>query len=94
MKRVPVNYKIPKEQYDYYIAITDFLEEYLEIPDDYYVRIIDKRDIFNEIYVIDPKYLKRLVEYLIAEGVFTINEMRKMFWKEKGVILNNGDIGR
>lgn len=93
MKRVPVNYKIPKEQYDYYIAITAFLEEYLEIPDDYYVRIIDKRDIFNEIYVIAPQHIKLLVEYLIAEGLFTINEMRKMFWKEKGVILNNGDIG-
>lgn len=60
----------------------------LEIPEGYYVRIIDKRDIFNEIYVIAPQYIKLLVEYLIAEGVFTINEMRKMFWKEQAYHLN------
>lgn len=88
MKRVPISYKIPKEQYDYYIALTEFFEEYLKMSDDFYVRIIDKRDLLNEIYVIAPQYVKRLVEYLIAEGVFTINELRETFFKEKGFVLN------
>lgn len=69
-----------KNRCAYEEAVTKFIEEYMEMPPIWYVTRNNKK-------VLSPLFVHVAICFMIAHELFTLEEVKKEFYNEYGMIL-------